>query len=297
MRLSLLVLIFLGHLCFSQSILLKKNGEQLPFKKIKFHSNDVQIVTDNKVKIKINADDITAYYDESENKIFYKKQGIENPITWEEPNYDFFEMVTEGKINLYKKLLAVGNPYNLKTGGIADHYYAEKGMLFKNVFVADILRSHKKELERLKPLIEDDPELLKKMERESFKFNGQNLISAIKEYNVKHFKGSHLNGNQNQMQVKFYSKGEFSIEKLIIKVNDSLEYKLNPVHPVLINLSIEQPTKMCLIWGEQSWCELLPAISIPVVYYEIVYSISNKSFEIIRKSDQSNNYNAAGNSK
>lgn len=284
-----IALIFLAHFCFSQNILIKENGEQIQFKKIKFYSSVVEIVTINKDKIDIDVSDITAYYDEKDETMYYRKQGVPDPETFVKSNYEFLEMITEGKISLYKKLTGRTN-YVTGQGGVSDYYYAEKGRQFKNVFRADVFRKNKDELKVLKSLFEDAPELLKKLDNENFKFDEKTLISVIKEYNVRHMVKDDTGSDQTQTEFNFYIHEEASTKQAVsIMVNDTLVHKLNAEYPVPVKLSTAYPSKVCLILETQSVCEVLNPMSIPGMYYEIVYTngfngfVGYKAFEIKRK--------------
>jgi len=283
-----IALIFLSHFCFSQNILIKENGEQIQFKKIKFYSTVVEIVTNNKDKIDIDVTDITAFYDGKDETMYYSKRGLPDPETSVRSNYEFLEMITEGKISLYKKVVRISS-YNNK-GGPSDYYYAEKGMQFKNVFRAEVFRKNKDELKVLKSLLEDDPELLKKLDDENFKFDEKKLISLIKEYNVRNMVKADTGRDQTHSEFNFHIQEEASMKQAVsIIFNDTLVHKLNPGHPVPVKLSKTFPSKVCLILETESVCEVLNPMSIPGMYYEIVYTngfngfVGYKAFEIKRK--------------
>jgi hypothetical protein len=78
----------------------------------------------------------------------------------------------------------------------------------------------------------DDSVIAKKLDQESFKFDEENLISVIKEYNVRNRKID-SSAFRTQSEINFYVKDEPSTtQTFFVRVNDTLRYELNSKGPV-----------------------------------------------------------------
>ena len=203
------------------------------------------------------------------------------------------DLIVEGKIRLFKETEITGYGQHQNGAPMAitvDNYYAQKGEIYKLVFISSLLRNHKAELDTLKTFIQDDSEFLDKVEANDFNFNVKNLKQLIRDYNIKHFEGVGNTPYTVESPVTFYTTVKSKIrETLILKVNDSIEYKIHPKYPTPVQLaaSVSRPSKVCLISSTGTWCEIMSPVPLETLYYELNYSPSDKSFEIEKRSVKS----------
>jgi len=299
MRHCVILLLLLGYHTNGQNILIKRDGECIPFKKIKFFYEEVDIVTEDKGKIPIKVDDILAFYDEKDETIFYKKRALVAEDDGKEGrSYSFSEKITEGKITLYRVVVTrmdygvvvtrMGGPNGQNVN--FDFYHAEKGAQMKSVFRAKILKNNKNDLKVLRALLQDQPDVLKRIDDENFRYDESSLISVIRDYNIRSLPKIDSSVQQTQREVNFYVQEKVSSKGVVsLKVNDTAEYTLNSNQPVSVKLATTASSKVCFTVGNETTCEVLKPAAIPDIYYEIVYTNTNdgvfgyKAFEIKQK--------------
>jgi hypothetical protein len=302
MRISLILLVIAAYPSLGQNILIKVTGETEPYKKLKFHDEYVEITKEKeKAKIKINERDVAAYYDNDFQTIYYKKPIVPDlevefeifPDKRDKRKFDYLERTVVGAVNLYIRIESSGSPGTVGASGVmtggtnttTTYYYAEKGDVYKNVFVSGLLPNREKRVESLKPFVADDPEMLKKLESEDFRLNEKNLLRLIQEYNLRNFQKVPVAEYKTVSHASFYTRVRQKIkEKLTISVNDSLQMKL-PVTgiPLPIALPNKVPSKVCVAWEGGSYCTTIAPCPFAVQYYEFDYFVSDKSFEIRKR--------------
>jgi hypothetical protein len=159
-----------------------ENGKRIPYEKFKRRANSFQIynVTDGKkLKVTIPTDSIK-YYQEA-TTTYYKKPNILD----ESYKHTFIKREVVGKINVYYKKVEyyVSGQY----GGhfvSNDYIYLEKGERYELLFIPNsIIKNKKEKIKILKSFIEDDNEILAKVESDDFKVRAEDVIQIIKEYN------------------------------------------------------------------------------------------------------------------
>lgn len=300
MKQILLLLTVLSHVSFGQHILIKNDGEKIPYKRIKFLDGYVQVVDEDRDKIKVSENDLMGYYDEHYQRIFYKKPMVPNnetrieifPTKRDETKFEYLEREEIGRINLYKKEIVSGSPMTVASGGIVSggtsstiYYYAEKDGAYKNVFITGLLRDKSEAFNVLRSFVEDDSDVLKKVESEDFRFTQKNLVRLIQEYNLKNFQKVKASDYNSQSNASFYTRVRPKLkEKLKITVNDSLEYQLPASHlPLPIALPNDVASKVCVSWDTGSTCKLISPNPYAVHYYEFNYQAGSKTFDIEKK--------------
>lgn len=202
------------------------------------------------------------------------------------------ELEIEGTVRLYKETIITN--FTAGANGFSSrkiNYYAERNHIYKIVFTTGS-GDHIAELDTLKTFFSDDPEILKKIADPEFRYNQKSLASIVKEYNLKHFKGVGNRPYTTKSPVSFYSVVKPKIkEKLKLKVNDSIEYVLHPKFPTPIQLAIGAPSKVCVMTDGGAWCEIMAPDPEGPMYFELIYSTVDKSFEIERRTlNQYKNY-------
>lgn len=302
LKFTILFLVTVAYSSFCQNVLIKTNGETLSCKRLKFKDGYVEVVREGKGKMKVSEDDIAGYYDElNYQTIFYKKPIVadneENfdlfPDKRDRNKFNYLEREEVGKINLYKRIKATGSPGRMTPIGMTPstmnttvYYYAEKDGEYKNVFITGrSLREREKDLKVLIPFIADDPVLLRKVESDDFRLNEKRLLQTVREYNLNNFQKAAWDQDNKASNVSFYTRVRSNLkEKMTISVNDSLHLKL-PVSalPLPVSLPNNVPSKVCINWEGGSYCSTLVSCPFAMHYYELDYSVSNKSFEIKKR--------------
>jgi hypothetical protein len=299
-RICLIVCLGIGWPCLGQHVLIKVNGEAIPYKKIKFEDEYVEIVKERE-KIKISENEVAAYFDDHYQTVFYKKPIVPDivegfkifPDKRSRSLFEYVEREKVGIINIYKRIESSGSPGSASASGgmtagtntTTYYYYAEKGDVYKNVYVSGLLMDREKRIEALKPFVADDPEILQTLESEEFRLNEKNLFMLVREYNLRNFQKVAAMEYRSASNASFYTRARQKIkEKLTVTVNDSMTFKL-PVSsiPLPIALPKNVPSKVCVTWEDGTFCTTISPCPYAVHYYELDYSVSNKSFEIEKR--------------
>ena len=301
MRICLILLVIVAYPSLGQNILIKVTGEKQPYKKIKFQAEYVEITTEKKEKIKISEDQVTGYYDNDFQTIYYKKPIVPDlevdfeilPEKRDKRQFDYLERTEVGAVNLYIRTESSGSPGTMGASGVmtggtnttTTYYYAEKGDVYKNVYVSGLLMDREKRVKALKPFVADDPEILKKLESEDFRLNEKNLLRLIQEYNLRNLQKVTAAEYKTVSNASFYTRVRQKIkEKLTVSVNDSLQMKLPASGiPLPIALPNKVPSKICIAWEGGSYCTTIEPCPFAVQYYEFDYFVSDKSFEIRKR--------------
>lgn len=296
MRSIILLLTVLSHAAFSQHFLVKKNGENVPYKKIKFEDVYVELTSNDKKKTKVGEEDIIGYYDDNYRKIYYRQPIVPDNETRLEffpkkrEGFNYLERVEAGRINLYMRVESSGSPGGFSANGTMSagtattttYYYAEKGDHYKNVYITGLLRDKAEDYKALEDFVGDDEEISKKLGSDDFRLNEKNLLRLIQEYNIKHFEKVRDLEYKVQINSSYYTvvRPKFK-EQLRLVVNDSLEYALPASKfPLPLALPRNVPSKVCVTWEAGSNCKIIDPCPFTMQYYELDYASGDKSFEI-----------------
>lgn len=277
---------------FAQNLLVKKNGETVPYKKLKWEEHAAELTTDKKQKIRVQASEVNAIFEGNMQRVLYKKPRVshnEKTISFsshiDTAGFQFLAKEAAGKITLYKEEIV--NSY--RSGGMAYatstiYYYAEKGKEFKNVLITG-LGSKKDDLIAFKSFFTDDPEVTAEIEKEDFVYNEKNMLRTIRSYNLKHFQKPSTSDYKTVGLISFYTKADKKVrDAFVLKVNDSLEYKMPVSHfPLPLKLPAGRTSKVCVTWGDESECELVEPIAYATTYYQI-RSLIDKTLRVEKAS-------------
>jgi hypothetical protein len=284
MRLLVLVLIFCTHPLLSQNMLLLKNGQQLPFNKIKLYEDHVRIISTSGQKIEIDTANLSGYYNDQTQSMHFKKPYDSRDGGWNKFKYQLIQTEAVGRITLYSSI------YNRADGTFAPFpdivlLYAEKAGVFTNIYSSDtyggmaIPRST-----NLMHLVEDDPEMLRKMKGEDFIYSPKHIQSLVQEYNLRNYQVPDLIPDQQTATVSFYTKADREISRdLVLKINDSIEYKLIEKFPTPIKLPAFTLTKVCLKWEGGETCTIVSPFPFAVNYFELEHATLRKFFVIEKR--------------
>ncbi len=101
---------------------------------------------------------------------------------------------------------------------------------------------------------------------------------------MSHFEKPSAHDYQVLGTIGFFTKAEGKAKaSIVLKVNDSLEYKMPASHhPLPVKVPVHKPSKVCATWEGGSVCELVQPISYATTYYEVEINL-NKTFELEKK--------------
>src|SRR3989337_462004 len=158
----ILLFVLAGHASVAQHLLIKKDGQNIPYTKLKpYNTYYLEAIQDNKVKVKVLKKEILAYFDGHLKKIRYNKPVVPDneKLLFALANNDTvdgfqsLERAMVGKINLYRKEVITSGSGATATS--AYYYYAEKEDQFKNVFITGF-GSKKDDLVAIKSFVSDN---------------------------------------------------------------------------------------------------------------------------------------------
>jgi hypothetical protein len=275
----------------AQNFLIKKSGETMPYKKLKWVGNTVELTIDKKQKLSLQESEVSGIFDSNIQKVLYKKPRVSlneksysSSANVDTTGFKFLLKEESGKINLYKEEIVS----SYRTGGMSYasstiYYYAESGDNFKNVLITG-LSSKKDDLMDFKSFFKDDSQVSNEIEKDDFVYNEKSMLRIIREYNLKNFENPYANDYKTTGTLNFYAMAEGKMrEAIVLKINDSLEYKMPTGQlPLPIKLPLNVPSKVCVIWGGGSECELTQPVPYTATYYQI-RSMLDKTLKLEKK--------------
>jgi len=280
--LLLLLCIVSAFSSYAQDLLIKTDGTTIPYKKLKWDEGIGTVTTDKNQKITIREVEVFGIYEEFNQRVSYKKPNI--PLNEngqgkqkEGNGFQYLQKEETGTINLYKEEIissyrgASGTNHTSST----IYYYAEKGNEFKNIMTTGTFYKEDA-LNVFKSFFTDDREVLDEIESGEFVYNIKNLLKVVRKYNMSHFEKPSAPDYQVIGTIGFFTKAEGkSKASIVLKVNDSIEYKLPASHhPLPIKVPLNKPSKVCATWDGGSACELVEPIRYATTYYEVEINLN-----------------------
>jgi hypothetical protein len=299
-RILFALVITIPQISFSQNLLLKQNGEAIPYRKMKFKGDSVQILDEGRDKIRISEHDIAGYFDAATRLVYFQKPYTDDdpyfilfPNNKESKNYEYLPLKEPGKINVFQRIES--SPPSTHTGpdgmmtttsNSTTYYYAQKGDHYGHVFTVGAI-DKKKVRNTLKTFIDDDPEILAKLESSDFQFNNKNFFRLIREYNLKHFIKPATEQYRSASNVSIYTRVAPKFrEKIKVTVNDSVELKMPKGNfPLPVTLPNNSASKVCISLESYSYCKLLSPCAYALHYYEAEITGGGKSIELEYRSE------------
>jgi hypothetical protein len=304
-----LIVVFLSlRLADAQHILLMKNGETIPFKKLFPFEDHIKIINDKRETITVSHEDLNSYYNTNSRTIEYLIPVTQHRIDgWGLIRKDmvvkmqFSELVLAGKIRLYKTNVVTGVHYPIPTGyrgvvggGYSEtpRYYAEKDDQFDCVyFYTRDRKLHGRDV--LSTFLDDDSDILEKFASHEFSFTEKNLLSLVQEYNIRNHDKITPHDYKSVGTIGLYTRADPSLmQRVTLKVNDSIEYHLSSnVRPLPIMIPLNAPTKICAVWNNRTACHVVMPVPFDTQYYELRW-IGRKDLFVIesRQSNQVENF-------
>ena len=265
---------------YSQDLLIKTDGTTIPYKKLKWDESIVAVTTDKNEKITVREENVFGMYDEINQRVLYKKPNVplnDNAQPKKEVSgFQYLQKEESGMINLYMKLYEGGK-------SSIYYFYAEKGNEFKNIMFTGAFGKND-DLIMFKSLFTDDRQIMDEIDTKGFVYSIRNMVKLIKRYNLAHFENPAAQDYMSVGTIGFFTKAEGKVKaSIVLKVNDSLEYKMPASHhPLPIKVPLNKPSKVCANWEGGSACELVQPISYATTYYEVEINL-NKTFELEKK--------------
>lgn len=284
MRLILTVTICLidFYLLFSQGGIILTNGTKIDFTKFKSSGNQLTI-HNGKEKTLVDLIQVKGYYNNWEN-IFYFNKPVLPLKNFPQNDYHFITLVTEGKINLYKKISITtvpGATHQYQMIYEDTDYYIEKGDRLEFILEPHLVNNKTKNLSILNSFISDNQNILNSLNDE-FKLNSKSLINTIRNYNLQEFDSvNSINRNSDSTKLLFYRAGKNITTNLVERTrynqlsdDDITIHIFNKVYTIKMYDWLEtiipsnQLVKVC--FGEnKSFCELISGNNFFTLHFEI----------------------------
>lgn len=303
MKFSIFLLTLVSTTALSQNILFTKDGNRLPYKKIKIDKHKVEIVTDHKTRKSFSTSEVAGYFNDKQQKKFYRVpivKDYENRFELfnarDENEHEFLERVKAGAIDLYVRLETQSSPPVIGpdgrmvtgSGSTRIYYYAQDDHDYKNIFITGLLTDKTKGYQNLQDFVDDDEEILKQIRHEDFRYNEKNMLRIIEAYNVRKWKKVTAEDYEILSRASIYTMAKAELkQQLKITVNDSLEFKLpeNRI-PLPINLPGRALSKVCVNWDTGSSCRIIDPNPFVMQYFELDYISGAKSVDIKDRTSQ-----------
>lgn len=295
MQIRFILLLWLGLPIFgnAQNLLLKKNGDNIPFKKIFPMDDHIIVLNEKKQQIKITQDDIIGYYDSDIQEIFFLI-----PVTFTGLNkndlmkknrtssMEFMKRILTGEIMVFETRTNIsGIPETNMMGNTVPQYYLKKNNEYNHVTFSGLLSDNSTDLAVLKSVL-DDLEFVSKIEGKGFNFSQKKVSEILREYNLKYYSPIGIDDYHKTGTICFYTRMRPEIRKdIIVQINDSIDYKLPmEAKPLPVRLPLNKPSKVCLRSPEGVFCEIVMPFFQGALYYEINRKVVDESFEIEKTS-------------
>ena len=285
-NLVIILLITLPVKVFCQ--LLLNSGEEVSFKKFETNEDHLTVKTEEG-KIDIPIDNVLGFMksiDQGQEKalfntsnIHFRKKLILDEII-NNRNYTFATLVSPGKINIYLRIVYVASPMPGMNGGsrqkMIKYYYLKRDDVAHSL----MHKSKKEKIGLMNELFADDQLILSELNRME-QVNDEKLVELVKEYNVKSFTKK-ASSTDETGKITFYRiKGGKHKAALPIRI-DEVEVLINPFEIKLVELSADNPVKICIGNESNKYCELMIGSLSYVPYFEIKQE-KNGKVEIINR--------------
>ena len=297
MKFSIFLLTLVSTTALSQNILFTKDGNRIPYKKIKIDKDKVEIVADNKTRKSFSTGEVAGYFNDKQQKKFYRvpivkdyEKRFELFNARDENEHEFLERVKAGAIDLYVRLETQSPPTTMGpdgrmttgSGGTRIYYYAQDDHDYKNIFITGLLTDKTKGYQNLQDFVDDDEEILKQIRHEDFRYNEKNMLRIIEAYTVRKWKKVTAEDYEILSRASIYTMAKAELKQQFkVTVNDSLEFKLPENRmPLPLNLPGKAPSKVCINWDTGSSCRIIDPNPSGMHYYELDYISGSKSIEI-----------------
>ncbi len=267
------------NLCFGQ--LLFKSGRLYDYTKLKFTPHHVEVRT-KQGKAKFGIDSLVGYYVLNAGNLDskYFKSG-KKYLNWKlklaKPEkglpYAFAGLYSPGKIPIYMRLnyYTAGGP-NYSTTRVIENLYLQKDG------ISYLISAMKKEerMKLLKKLTRDTPELLDSIDLASLSLTNKEIITLIKKYNVLNYQNKVQPSDRKGKITLYRMKAGEAKQPLPIEINDQ-HFSLEPFDVKAIEVSTENPVKLCLGTGANKHCELITGQEGYIPYYKVSMNKKGKT--------------------
>lgn len=240
----------------AQHIVQLKNGRRIEADNIKINiSGDMRITTrDGGVKVKLAKEDID----------FFTIEG--NPQFYLCPNdkeCNFYPRIMNGRIEGFEEIFQGSSQQGTFT---SYYFYARKEGVTKFIISKNtVFHDRSKGKNFLKDFFADDPDMLERVNSDEFKFNYENVLDVINDYNVRNFSKKQIVDTVRGNFIFYIKARKEPVSVVQLSVNDSI------IHPLpyakLVPIEVKgDPVKVCV----ENSCQLLTPGYRPV-YIEIEF--------------------------
>lgn len=258
---------------FDKLYLIKINGEIIRYKASDEEPDYIKFKLKNNEWIKVDIDSILGYYVKDEPiqyLISFKslKSGSKltvNPIDYtakDSTTYEFAERLLEGKIEVYQETTENYGKMNNGAGGTmytsstTYDVYAHIGNEYVQLYPV-----RKKDQEviahKFKKAISDDKYILEKVQHKKFKYNRDNVVELLEEYNLRAHRPVSFNQSDNTANAFIFRMNtQQTKEPIMIELGGSA-HSLLPEDMIKVYIPTNKPVKMCIGNGNNQLCKLI----------------------------------------
>jgi hypothetical protein len=169
--------------------------------------------------------------------------------------------------------------------GSHQHISLEKDTMFTDVLIVPPISNMEGYwYGALRPMVKDDSLTNELTKGRDFEVNKKSVYNAVRIYNVQNFKKPAKEAYQRLASVQFYARIlSKKDQSLLLRVNDSLEYQIPKKYPLMLELPVEAPSKVCVVSETGSYCELFLGSVCMIKTYEVLFNAYQNLFSIERK--------------
>ncbi|GAA5037080.1 hypothetical protein GCM10011506_33080 [Marivirga lumbricoides] len=255
----------------SQNILIKKNGEEIPYKKHNIYGKNVQLKLADKTSIIIPASKIAGTYSIDKDFFLYMKSlPLNDNLIWQ-----FVAQINDGPIKIYQDVELASFVMHTGSGTTSTTtpktiYYVEKDSEIYKSSKSGIFSSNKKLTNKLKKFVDTDSIALRKVNSHYFKNRIDQILEIVNIYNINAINKknkAYSDSSKNNVIIQ-RNKSNQSKNDIQIKLNDTL-ISLNNWGEQEVLLSTSEPYKLCVSSGNIEKCTLIQASK----YYRKIYEV------------------------
>ena len=266
-----LILSFNTFAQYSQDYIVLNTGKKINYKKFKRTNEFLEVkVPNSKDTEYIDINDVLGYYSNENNIMYFKEKNFSKKKSGDLP-YDFYRLITDGEIKVFEheEYISTYSPNGTNVTRTLIHYYAKKNNDFLEVSKSiNKQKNRTLHYKNLISLINDNSDLVLKISDLSFKYDNENVLDIIEEYNVNKYKPS-TKSDSDSTKIVFYRDSFKSKDDLRISLEDGRIINL-PVNTIeSLKMPNESLTKICFSTDDRELCKLIK----PNKYFEKYYKV------------------------
>lgn len=259
-------------LIYSQSFIIKTNGEHIESDEIRIKENKIKYLPkDSTQKITINKNNVKEYYSEVNGIRYFNKNG-------------FKERYIEGRIKVYRELIEGEMDRKSVIGQFNKRFfkwYLEKDSKLTYVFSQSLPSSKLNTLrkENFEMMIMDDSLSISEFRANNGTRNLEYTLRIIKDYNKRHFVKNEIvvEDSLNCSKVIIFRDNRKELKNPIEFTLNNKKYTLERNSKIELKIPSNQESMICITNDIYGTCDILISSSLFTKYYELKLSKANEA--------------------